>query len=302
MHITNFLTPLFYLLKLTTAIPAGGPEPPVQARPPAGPVSHRNASCQMSLWQHSPGKGNSWTGWPLSYSSDPKDGFNYDIHLNNQCVNLIELGPGLSREISSYKVTGWCECEFFAELNCDHTLFSAYNRGDGSLWSRGRDEFQFDNRIQSYKCWYTQRPEDFRFCSVTWQGVAEDGLVADIETAEIKWKGGHRWQDVIQEEMLGDCRVIEGQEYEKMNGLVSSVIINGCTCNLYEKEGCLDNGLGSFGNSGSVTVKDDFSPLFIAKGIGAYRCFHPVGIPSKDRDDMDRAGYPILPPEAPLNN
>ncbi|KAF3192839.1 hypothetical protein TWF225_011629 [Orbilia oligospora] len=302
MHLLNFINSLILFLLLlastpTTALPASGPDPPVQARPPGGSVDHLNAYCQMSLWQHGPGQGASWTGWPLSSSPGSISGFNFDANLNNQCVNLFELNPsGLAGELSSYIVTGWCECEFFARVECLHSLFSAYNRRDDTLWERKPD---VDNMVQSYRCWYTQREQDFDWCTVSWQGVKPDSFKMIDGRKQVVWEKGPRWQDVIEKKEIGKCQSLPGRNKEEWQA-ISSVVINGCTCNLYSDEGCQGDGLGSFGNAGSVIVKDSFSPLFFEQGIRSYMCFHPVGIPQAARTDYDIAGKPGMPPEVNL--
>ncbi|KAK6344957.1 hypothetical protein TWF718_006906 [Orbilia javanica] len=299
MHISSFINSLILLTPFTlpsAALPASGPDPPVQARPPSGTVNHLDAYCQMSLWQHSPGKGASWSGWPLSFSVNPKDGFNIDENLNNQCVNLFELNPsGLAGELSSYVVTGWCECEFFARVECLESLFSAYNRRDDSLWDRNN----VDNRIQSYRCWYTQHENEFDWCSVTWQGVEPDSFKMIGGRKQVIWERGPRWQDVIDKTRVGVCRSIPHRDREEWQA-ISSVVINGCTCNFYSEEGCQGRGLGSFGNAGNTIVKDSFSPLFFERGIRSYRCFHPVGIADIPRTDYDVGGHPDMPPEVNL--
>ncbi|KAK6496640.1 hypothetical protein TWF481_001631 [Arthrobotrys musiformis] len=302
----RIITPLFLFLPLTNltlpvaALPAGGPEPPVQARPPSGTLDHLSPYCQLSLWQHGPGNGASWNGFPLSYPGalppDVKGSFNYDENLNNQCVNIFELNPeNLASQISSCIVTGWCECEFFARQECLQTLFTAANRRDDSLWDRGN----VDNRIQSYKCWYTQHEDRFDWCTVTWQGVDAKSFEHINMRKQVVWKRGPRYQDVIDKTRIGKCRRIPDRDHEDWQA-ISSIVFNGCTCNLYREESCMGEGLGSYGNSGSTILKDSFSPLFYDKGIRSYMCFHPVGVQTADRSDIDTAGNPDLPPEVEI--
>ncbi|KAK6340391.1 hypothetical protein TWF730_002150 [Orbilia blumenaviensis] len=295
MQMLYFISLLIPLFTPTTALPSG-PDPPVQARPPSGTVDHLNAYCQMSLYNDGHRSGESWSGWPLSYSIDDKDVFNYDAGLNNQCVNIFELNPRLTNAISSFVVTGWCECEFFGRLECQEPLFAAFNREDGSLWDRKSGYYNPDDTIESYRCWYTQREQDFDFCTVTWQGVDPWSFREVHQAKQVVWETGPRWQDVIERRDIGECRTLPDKDSEEWQA-ISSIVINGCTCNLYSEENCVGEGLGSFGNSGNVIVKDDFSPVFFEKGIKSYMCFFPVGIPTAVRTDFDIGGKPGMPPE-----
>ncbi|KAF3116914.1 hypothetical protein TWF706_000130 [Orbilia oligospora] len=81
--------------------------------------------CLVALWKHGPEgylSKNNWVGWPLGNPDvDPVNG---NVHtywdnirdnrngMSGQCNNLKDLNGNLPRQLSSFRVTGYCELTF----------------------------------------------------------------------------------------------------------------------------------------------------------------------------------------------
>ncbi|TGJ66908.1 hypothetical protein EYR41_008498 [Orbilia oligospora] len=103
-----------------------------------GPLNFYQKECEVGMFDNGPGDDFGWSGQPLS-------GGHFQ---EGACLKVNDLKPGLGNKISAYIVTGYCECEFFDDSDCQTGLFSAFNRADSSLKSNG----PHDNMIESFRC------------------------------------------------------------------------------------------------------------------------------------------------------
>ncbi|EPS39817.1 hypothetical protein H072_6243 [Dactylellina haptotyla CBS 200.50] len=130
-------------------IPPGKSDPThrVDAKPD-GDISWYQPTCQLGLYENeiTNVEGAWWEGEPLGFGAKGPD-----TPYNMLCTNIKDLNPKLAGTLSAYRLTGYCECEFYAPENCapESTRFRAYNRQDGAL---GADGKQDDNDILSIKC------------------------------------------------------------------------------------------------------------------------------------------------------
>ncbi|KAF3928025.1 hypothetical protein AA313_de0201240 [Arthrobotrys entomopaga] len=111
--------------------------------------------CEVGLYQDynlGPNGGHNWEALPLGAD-------NKDLTKDQKCVNLNEVSDTLSRNVNSYTVTGWCDCSFYSNENCNDSdfIFNAYNRQDTDLKQHGHN----DNKVASYKCKSTNHTETF---------------------------------------------------------------------------------------------------------------------------------------------
>ncbi|EPS35079.1 hypothetical protein H072_11598 [Dactylellina haptotyla CBS 200.50] len=217
-------------------------------------------------------RGGWWEGAPLGrviYQNQASNPF------NNNCMNVKDLQPKLDATISSYKVTGWCECEFYGGENCDEATgrFTAYNRYDPTLWLNGPD----DNAIKSIRCWATQHQEDFHTCDLKLIDFSSEhnGRNGPTPTEE----GGVR-TNIFSETLFGgdlaSCRRPNANEKYR-DFILTEAVVAGCTCAFFSDENCSVNVVQS-GNMGTERTPGTYQP-----GYKSYMCFYPFGIPYTPR-------------------
>ncbi|EPS36763.1 hypothetical protein H072_9590 [Dactylellina haptotyla CBS 200.50] len=251
---------------------------------------YNTRSCKLGLWVNGPRnrKGAGWEGYPLGYwDGEGWQPGNYpDPALNRACVKLTDLHPEFilannptRPQLSSYLMTGYCECEFFETEDCTPPArFSVFNREDSALWKNGQD----DNRILSMRCWYTDHWDLFVSGSVRFVEAELGPLVDGIRQPIIS--NNHRPSILVNigRPDLGQCKQFDrtGQV------LPSKIVINGCTCAFWSNPDCSHGSSFIFGTSGRE--KREFAPDYAFNGaeIASYRCWPPWGIAWEARSDI----------------
>ncbi|KAF3316277.1 hypothetical protein TWF173_002598 [Orbilia oligospora] len=250
--------------------------------------------CLVALWKHSPDgyrSKNNWVGWPLGNPDvDPVNG---NVHsywdnirdnrngMSGQCNNLKDLNSNLPRQLSSFRVTGYCECEFFADEDChpESSRFAAYNREDEAMWRNGKD----DNTIQSIKCRYAESWGGVDGFTVTFvdnktarrpDQVERLGPIPDGASFQGTWSPGvHRIEDSRK------CLKVGHPDTESGNFRVTDVSVVHATCHFYldencnEPEGGMDNPLFTLASTGKIEWTDQDGGDARGKNIRSYKCF-----------------------------
>ncbi|KAF3903573.1 hypothetical protein AA313_de0202785 [Arthrobotrys entomopaga] len=231
------------------------------------------ATCQIGLYD-SPGfQGAWWEGLPLGEDpNEPTD------PLNNVCVNIKDLHQSLAGTISSYRLTGWCQCDFFAEENCtpESGRFRASNREDSNLAEHGHD----DNTIRSFKCWFSQRKDTFKQCDFTLYQLDPPGNAF--------WVSAPPRTFVLGKDKLEVCQTID---LPYGFNVATDVTVNGCSCDFFTEENCSARPAGTWGTGGfdaSFGPKRKNGYPSVGDGIKAVQCFYPYGIAYNPRMD----GFP----------
>ncbi|EPS36775.1 hypothetical protein H072_9591 [Dactylellina haptotyla CBS 200.50] len=265
---------------------------------PEGSTSHddklvyKGESCKLGLWQHGTrdSKGAAWEGYPLGKGVKDGGPEPRDPTLNNRCFNLKDLHENLPGQLSSFMLTGWCECEFFDQENCpqEATRFSAFNREDAALWTKSKEHGQDDNRIRSIKCWYTQRQDLFQWGSVRFvEEGGPDAPYRDVASLSEEQRLLRKsYMHTITPENIGFCQVLNG----KLLPSPVKYVINGCSCQFFRGRERLGPRLTYTGNAGRTAYDWEtawgtklFSYVFT--GI-SFRCCYPWGIAWHERSDL----------------
>ncbi|KAK6496957.1 hypothetical protein TWF481_001937 [Arthrobotrys musiformis] len=250
--------------------------------------------CMVGLWRNSFGSldRNSWVGWalgapdlspegnPHTYWDNIRDNKN---GLSGQCNNLKDLNGNLPRELSSFKVTGYCECEFFADEDCrpESSRFSAYNREDAAMWRNGKD----DNTIQSIKCRYAESWGGVGGFAVTFvdnktarraDQVAKSGSpMIDGISLSGTWSAG-----ILRVEDSKKCLRVGHPDVESGNFRITDVDILHATCLFYLDGNCNETGAGpvdqpflTLASTGKTGWVDPDRGENWGKNIRSYKCF-----------------------------
>ncbi|KAK6542763.1 hypothetical protein TWF694_006704 [Orbilia ellipsospora] len=231
------------------------------------------ATCQIGLYDLSGFQGAWWEGQPIG--SDPNEPTD---PLNNFCVNVKDLHESLAGTISSFRLTGWCQCDFFAEEGCtpESGRFRAYNREDSDMAEHGHD----DNAIRSFKCWFSQRADAFQQCNLKLYQLDPPGNYIGATNKQPT-------DYIIQEGDLEICWILQLPD-----GFVGTdVTMNGCTCDFFTEAGCSGTPAGTWGNwgfSASFGPKKRSQYPSVRDGIKALQCYYPHGIVYTPRND----GFP----------
>ncbi|KAK6519949.1 hypothetical protein TWF506_000243 [Arthrobotrys conoides] len=272
--------------------PEGSEKKPIKD---PGSLASAGPYCMVRLWKHHPvpivlHEPSSWSGWalgdpelpsgnPHTYWDNIRDNRN---GLSGQCNNLKDLNGSLPRQLSSFKVTGYCECEFFADEDChpESTRFAAYNREDGAMWKNGKD----DNTIQSIKCRYAESWGGVDGFTVSFidnktarrqDQVEKLGPIPDGASLQGIWSPGiHRTQDSRK------CLTVGHPDAASGNFRVTDVVVVHATCHFYLDENCnekngegLDNPLFTLASTGKTEWVDPDGGDARGKTIRSYKCF-----------------------------
>ncbi|KAK6338241.1 hypothetical protein TWF730_002313 [Orbilia blumenaviensis] len=228
-----------------------------------------------------------WEGYPLGsqfLGGEPI------VFPERQCINVKDLNSQLPNRISSFMLTGYCECKFHDREDCPNDPtelgFSAYNREDGALWRNG----PHDDLIESFECWHTNHFNEFQSCSIR---LAENPLTGIGKPLPPSIFGnldpGPEGQVVERkfhkEDMEGTATRAEGEsDCQKLpDGFVLNYFkINGCVCRFFKTDDCSIEGYHfTDGSPGKVEKMAD-----TIQNVKAYRCMVPFGIPWVARDDI----------------
>ncbi|KAK6538586.1 hypothetical protein TWF694_010164 [Orbilia ellipsospora] len=242
-----------------------------------------NSACQLGIWQNGDKKGWSWEGYPFGTDPIPSNTTEDSI-----CFNIKDLSPDLPNQVSSYAVTGYCECDFFKYENClqDGYSFTAFNRADMQLWEHGPD----DNTLQSIRC--TKRVHKDLL-----NPTARVTLLPIIALPDVLAPGYYRL-DYITADAMDTCRnVFDGQYNQPLHDGVSTVDegtyldpskfrgslalrVDYCTCEFFKAANCPPREfMGIRGNSDLVINYHKSSDMsFPEWEIMSWRCHFPWGI------------------------
>ncbi|KAK6532921.1 hypothetical protein TWF281_007093 [Arthrobotrys megalospora] len=184
---------------------------------------------------------------------------------SGECFNVDD---NLKNQVSSFIVTGYCECEFFDDDNCQNTMFSAFNRADASLKTNG----PHNDRVNSMKCWESKQLERFQMGTLTFYRPGKHGREIARDTID---PAAPEWNDVGG---FSGCRVL-APEIEA-NGGPHKVKINGVSCMFFDNYECRQPAMFWEGSAGLA-----FRDSKLDGKVKSYRCFAPWGIGYRGRDD-----------------
>ncbi|KAF3928096.1 hypothetical protein AA313_de0203092 [Arthrobotrys entomopaga] len=141
-------------------------------------MDYLTAQCQMGMWDH--GFDNKLIdGGRNTHSNGDDDGHYQGYFIEeygaNTCVDLKTLHPNLPNTVSSYRVTGYCECDFYDNPGCQDFRFSAFNREDEDLGRNGPD----NDNLESVRCRKTNHADQFQTCDLDFIGSGGSFLVHD---------------------------------------------------------------------------------------------------------------------------
>ncbi|RVD87083.1 uncharacterized protein DFL_005330 [Arthrobotrys flagrans] len=251
--------------------------------------------CLVGLWKNGYQllDRDSWTGWALgkpeldgdlhSYWNNIRDNNN---GLSGQCNNLKDLNGNLPRQLSSFQVTGYCECEFFADEDCHPKSFrfSAYNREDAAMWRNGKD----DNMIQSIKCKYAESwggVEGFTVTFVDNKTARRDDQVGRLGPIPEGVALQGTWSpDVLRAHDSRKCLKVGHPDVASGNFRVTDVTVVHATCHFYLDENCneqgggMENSLFTLASMGKVEWVDPDGGDARGKSIRSYKCFPSYNI------------------------
>ncbi|KAK6340073.1 hypothetical protein TWF730_001846 [Orbilia blumenaviensis] len=285
------------LTYLTTATPTEKKIPPS-----AESLNWEGPYCQLGLWADSLGKSpkGGWAGWPLgapdlnpftgnaiAYWDHIRDNRN---SLSNQCVNLMDLNTDLPGMLSSYRTTGYCECEFFAEENCvqESTRFAAYNREDREMWKNGKAN---DDAIKSIKCRYAESWHGTNGFTVSFiDNKSARRLEQEDEMGPMKkgislagtWSSG-----VIRADDSKKCIKVGHPDAADGNFLVTDITVVHATCHFYLDPNCNEDiYYGVLRDDPYLTIASDGKAEWVdpdsgdrrGKTIRSFKCFAPYNI------------------------
>ncbi|KAK6525387.1 hypothetical protein TWF694_005526 [Orbilia ellipsospora] len=276
---------LVLLLPLT----ASSPLPPGSADPIGTYLlPFHGPSCQLGLWEGTTRQPlhPSWEGYPLGITPPSSITLVLDPTLNNACTNIKDLNPSLISAVSSFAVSGYCQCSFYDTENCSPPSFrfSAFNRQDNNLATSPGGN---DNRLVSFSCFYTRREDLFQSCRVALYGIAVPPLSAFVVQSVNK-------QDLtIPKSDLdsGACIAVDlGGDGEDFT---HKVLVSGCSCAFYTATDCGSGLIQAFGNSGTVENDGGSDAVFGGKArVASFRCFYPFDVPV----DGDKGRYGLGAP------
>ncbi|KAF3909713.1 hypothetical protein AA313_de0209034 [Arthrobotrys entomopaga] len=232
-----------------------------------------NSACQLGLWQNNNKEGASWEGYPFGTDPIPANTTEDSI-----CFNIKDLNSNLPDEVSSYALTGYCECDFFKMENCPQVgySFTAFNRADMELGEHGPD----DNTLQSIRC--TKRAHQDLLNSEARVTLLPVGALPDVHSS-----GLYRL-DYITADALDTCRnMFDGENNPPGNHIDPTkwpgelaLRVDYITCEFFKAENCPPGDfMGIRGNSDLVInfhkVDDATFPEW---KIRSWRCHFPWGI------------------------
>ncbi|KAF3151012.1 hypothetical protein TWF594_008228 [Orbilia oligospora] len=222
-----------------------------------------------------------WIGWPLGNDT-------YRYNGENKCQNFKDLHKSLPNQVSSYSVTGYCECEFFDDENCQNTKFRAFNRADDTLKEHGNNDL-----LESYKCWKEMHISNSVTCFVFYGPQGLRGRLAEkinkshLDGADISRIGdGYVMATLPNSRMFVDGPGSALKCYRmEPNILVESIVVRGCSCVFYLDDDCsmpLSNsftgkyGIGNAGWDSKAVVGDLDRASF--NSLRSFTCAPPYGI------------------------
>lgn len=241
------------------------------------PVIFTGPECKLGIWQNGvnnyPGPFQRVGDYFLPWNKE-HDPANTRPHYvcrpfayvkSGECFTLKD---DITNQGSSFTLTGYCECEFFDDNNCEVGLFKAFNRADHSLKTNG----PHNDMISSVKCYETKQLERFEMGTLVFYG--RNGRAIARDAIDPKMPG---WNALGG---FSGCRVF-APEVEAAGG-PWKVKINGVSCMFFDNYDCQQPAMFWEGSAG--LAERDNAPGLDGK-IKSYRCFVPWGIGFRKRDD-----------------
>ncbi|KAK6504267.1 hypothetical protein TWF506_002469 [Arthrobotrys conoides] len=221
-----------------------------------------------------------WIGWPLGNDT-------YRYKGDNKCQNFKPLNKMLPNRVSSYQVTGYCECEFFDNENCEDGKFSAFNRADDSLKLHGNNDL-----LESYRCWKEMHLKKGVTCLLFYGPAGLRGRLGEkmgrstLDGEDISMDDGYVMATIQRDMMFLNGPESELKCYTMRPGvLVESIVVRGCSCVFYLDDNCtmpLSNsltgkyGIGNAGWDSKAAIGDLDKTSF--GSLRSYTCAPPYGI------------------------
>ncbi|KAK6335939.1 hypothetical protein TWF730_003315 [Orbilia blumenaviensis] len=239
-------------------------------------------TCVLSLFASARGNREDeerWVGWPLGST---KIGFKGE----NRCTNFKDLNNKLPNRVSSYQVTGYCECEFYDKENCEDSKFRAFNREDDSLRNNGNNDL-----LESYKCWTEMHLDLFTSCVVyygprdLWGEISPQLGFLKSKAEDVKLSLPYVMNNIGRDGISPPDSNGRSDRYncfkiDRSADPVESILVKGCTCEFFLDENCtarLEDSIAGFfeiGNAGwdMRRASRDF------RIINSYSCRPPYGV------------------------
>ncbi|KAF3919694.1 hypothetical protein ABW20_dc0106164 [Dactylellina cionopaga] len=179
-----------------------------------------------------------------------------------------------ANSISAFRVSGYCECEFFDSQNCENSLFKAFNRVDSDLASHG----PHNDRIESIMCRWEKHPEYFNYCRLDF----EDEDKNKHWKHDVLFGGTDAFDTQTGYSPCRNLRTYDGNVADPNPVKLKIIEVHGCTCSFYTSDNCSGDEIFWAGNAGSVKREEKNN-----NDVRSYRCFLPWGIRKGDRSDRN---------------
>ncbi|KAK6505578.1 hypothetical protein TWF481_007471 [Arthrobotrys musiformis] len=196
--------------------------------------------------------------------------------LDGACFKTSDQWEGLDTGIIGFLVTGYCECEFFGDTECQNSLFSAFNRQDLSLKNNG----PHDRLTRSVRCKSTDHIDQFVSGSIYLSGGTTE--IPNPGKGDITW--GIEFQTKItRDQLYVDCIPLP------KTFVIKYLSINGVTCEFFKEKHCQDRRFRA-GHGGKYENKyGNLKRTVTSSGlnyVNSIKCYPPYGIMWKPRDDL----------------
>ncbi|KAK6342946.1 hypothetical protein TWF718_008324 [Orbilia javanica] len=226
-----------------------------------------------------------WIGWPLGNAT-------YRYKGENKCQNFKDLHKMIPNQVSSYQVTGYCECEFFDKPNCEDGKFRAFNRADDSLRIHGNNDI-----LESYRCWTEMHMEKAGSCLVFYgptnlrRELTSMMGKSNLDGDDVKIKPPFTMATISKDMMFLDGPGSKLRCYRlEPATIVEAIVVRSCSCVFYLNDDCtmpLSNpqeGDFSVGNAGwdIKAAKGDYDKVSFGT-LRSFTCGPPYGVSSYTR-------------------
>ncbi|KAK6335941.1 hypothetical protein TWF730_003317 [Orbilia blumenaviensis] len=226
---------------------------------------------------------------------------------DNICYSTEKMGPSFVNNINSFVVSGYCECKFFGDQACTDPLLEVFNSNqpDLSKFNEGREPTvsNYNGRLNSFSCRWTNRTEEFEACQVDINNGAKSGRekifgkldgTGYTEQKEAFIKSDLETAQAIPNEGL--IRGVTSCREVNSNVRIRAWDIYGCTCQFFEEPGCAGVQVYQQGSGGRDSGRIKSEDLPPAK---SFRCWLPYGVTwDMERGDSVRVleGAPLSTP------
>ncbi|KAK6532862.1 hypothetical protein TWF281_007035 [Arthrobotrys megalospora] len=221
-----------------------------------------------------------WEGYPIgSYlTGDPLP--------NNRCYSVESLGSTFVKSISQFALSGYCECRFFEDTECQIGLLEAFNTYQPDLsnprWENDGAKRSYDDTFGSFSCRWANRLDSFESCQVS----MNNGVGKNNRKIWVGLLDGSGYQEQVETFTKADMEGFQDINNEKVNGVsacrevkpglkIRGWEISGCTCEFFDAENCGGTKIYHRGVPGkdSGSLEGDEDPE-----ARSFRCWVPYGI------------------------